>query len=107
MLAAYKLGYAALEFPMRLQSVLPDYQLNPHWPKTYELWDMFPADQRFVVVLASETYKEQYHCVAFQRDKPYYLDPQRGKVSLPFKSPIYCAIAIMRIQYASEREPAC
>ena len=96
-LAAYKLGFAALEFPVMLGSVIPNCDLNPHWPQMSRLWDEFPADQRFVVVIASYKYKGHFHCVAWQRDKSYYLDPHCGKIDLPFNGPVKCAIAIIRM----------
>lgn len=99
-LAAYKLGFSAIEFPILLGTDIKGLELNPHWPTN--IWNLFPRNQRFVVILESAKYKGSYHCVAWQRDKPYYLDPHYGKTWLPFGKPPVYAIAITRMNNGTE-----
>lgn len=94
-LAAYKLGFAAIELPVHVRSPISGKAWNERWHS--RPWEHFPTDQRFVMVLRVPCERPQYHCVAWQRDQDFYLDPEKGKLDLPIADPISSVIAITRI----------
>lgn len=96
-LAAYKLGYAAVEVP----TVIVNHHRRPvpNYPKTPEaLMGVFAPGTRFVLTIRSENEPNGLHCVAYERDADVYYDPLHPRpMRLYNMTPIVLIAAILKL----------